>query len=78
MNNIKEFEEMLEVVEELHDSKIEVLLERKQELEEEIDLYEEDDACDLQEELDEINKEIKKLSNVDTFSIVDEMFKEEE
>ncbi len=78
MNNIKEFEEMLEVVEELHDSKIEVLLERKQELEEEIDLYEEDDTSDLQEELDEINKEIKKLSNVDTFSIVDEMFKEEE
>ncbi len=78
MNNIKEFEEMLEVVEELHDSKIEVLLERKQELEEEIDLYEEDDTNDLQEELDEINKEIKKLSNVDTFSIVDEMFKEEE
>ena len=57
MNNIKEFEEMLEVVEELHDSKIEVLLERKQELEEEIDLYEEDDTSDLQEELDEINKE---------------------
>ncbi len=78
MNNIKEFEEMLEVVEELHDSKIGVLLERKQELEEEIDLYEEDDTSDLQEELDEINKEIKKLSNVDTFSIVDEMFKEEE
>lgn len=78
MNIIKEFEEMLEVVEELHDSKIEVLLERKQELEEEIDLYEEDDTNDLQEELDEINKEIKKLSNVDTFSIVDEMYKEEE
>ena len=78
MNNVKEFEKLLEVVEELHDSKIEVLLERKQELEEEIDLYEEDYTGDLQEELDEVNKEIKKLSNVDTFSIVNEMYIEEE
>ncbi len=78
MNNIKEFEEMLEVVEELRDSKIEALLERKQELEEEIDLYEEDDTSDLQEELDEVNKEIEKLSDVDNFSIVYEIYKEEE
>ena len=78
MNNIKEFEEILEIVEELRDSKIEALLERKQELEEEIDLFEEDYAGDLQEELDEVNKEIKKLSNVDNFSIVYEMYKEEE
>ena len=78
MSNTKEFEEMLEVVEELHESKMEALIERKQELEEEIDLYEEDYTGDLEEELAEINKQIKKLSNVDTFGIVDEMYKEEE
>lgn len=78
MNNVKEFEKLLKVVEDLHDSQMESLISRKQELEEEIDLYEEDYTGDLQEELDEVNKKISELSKVDSFEVIDGMYGEDD
>lgn len=78
MNNVKEFEKLLKVVEDLHDSQMESLISRKQELEEEIDLYEEDYTGDLQEELDEVNKKISELSKVDSFEVIDGVYGEDD
>ena len=74
MNTSKVIEETQAVVDEMIDSQMEALIERKQELEEEIDLYEEDYTGDLQEELDEINKKIFTLSKVDSFEVVNGMY----
>jgi hypothetical protein len=60
------------------DSQMESLLKQKQELEEEMDLYEEDDVQYVQAELDEVNEKISKLSKVDSFNIVDEMYSEDD
>jgi len=74
----KIIEETQAVVDEMLDSQMESLLKQKQELEEEMDLYEEDDVQYVQAELDEVNEKISKLSKVDSFNIVDEMYSEDD
>ena len=78
MNTSKVIEETQEIVDEMIDSQIESLINRKQELEEEINLYEEDDTSDLQEELDEVNEKISALSKVDSFEVVNGMYSEDD
>ena len=77
MNTSKVIEETQAVVDEMIDSQMESLISRKQELEEEMDLYEEDYTGDLQEELDEVNKKISTLSKVDSFEVVNGMYAED-
>lgn len=78
MNTSKVIEETQVIVDEMIDSQMESLISRKQELEEEIDLYEEDYTGDLQEELDEINKKISELSKVDSFEVIDGVYGEDD
>lgn len=78
MNTSKVIEETQEMVDAMIDSRMESLINRKQELEEEIDLYEEDYTGDLQEELDEVNKKISALSKVDSFKVASSMYDEDE
>lgn len=78
MNTSNVIEETQAVVDEMINSQMESLISRKQELEEEMDLYEEDYTGDLQEELDEVNKKIHTLSKVDSFEVVDGMYGEDD
>ena len=78
MNTSKVIEETQAIVDEMIDSQMESLISRKQELEEEMDLYEEDYTGDLQEELDEVNKKIHTLSKVDSFEVVNGMYGEDD
>ena len=78
MNTSKVIEETQAIVDEMIDSQMESLISRKQELEEEMDLYEEDYTGDLQEELDEVNKKISELSKVDSFEVIDGVYGEDD